>query len=321
MRLLLLVILLINTTAFASTCLNSRDCAGKFFYQDHFLKIHANFKLDSIPSRISKAIIVVHGTLRNGDEYFDDMITAARLRNKENDTLIISPSFKRTDDEHEDNEYQWGTRWYQKWKYGYVSQNGQGVSSYQLIDQMIKSISSQGITEVVITGHSAGGQFTQRYAVASKISQTVKTTFAPSNPSSYMYLSNHRYNGVNGVFNRVQAGENCEEYNHYIYGPVDRAEYLAKYSISQLESNFSNQSVVYLMGAADNEQDYLDKSCEANLQGIDRYTRSLNFYYYVNKHLKSNNHLFHSIANVGHDHLKIFQAKVSLDLFFGQQNL
>ena len=63
---------------------------------------------------------------------------------------------------------------------------------------------------------------------------------------------------------------------------------------------------IYLMGEEDKQSDYLDRSCEANLQGKNRIERAYNFFYYVKKHFPKHNHRFLSLDNVDHDNFKVY---------------
>lgn len=288
-------------------CLKAINCKRQLVVAQNHLVYYSNYEISKINKRITKAVIVVHGTLRDGDNYFNNMIKVASNNQKINETLIISPHFKRSDDEKDDKEFFWGRRWYQKWKYGYKSQDMDQVSSFELIDILIKKLKAHGIKSVVITGHSAGGQFTQRYAISTQIDKEIDITFAPSNPSSYMFLHDYRYKFINSNYKAVTPID-CKEFNEYIYGPINRAEYLQKLTVKELQENYAKKEVVYLMGENDHDTDYLDESCEANLQGKDRFDRALNFNYYVNKHFTNNNHNFVSVPGVGHDSYKIYNS-------------
>jgi cyanophycinase len=296
-------------------CLEAINCKRQLLVAQNHLVYYSNYEISKINKRITKAVIVVHGTLRDGDNYFNNMVKVATNNQKINETLIISPHFKRSDDEKDDKEVFWGRRWYQKWKYGYKSQDIDQISSFELIDILIKKLKAHGIKSVVITGHSAGGQFTQRYAISTQIDKEIDITFAPSNPSSYMFLHDNRYQFINSNYKAVNPID-CKEFNEYIYGPINRAEYLQKLTVKELQENYAKKDVVYLMGENDHDTDYLDESCEANLQGKDRFDRAQNFNYYVNKHFKNNNHSFVSVPAVGHDSYKIYNSLEGQSVLF-----
>ena len=69
---------------------------------DKFLQLHASHEI-TINNKIETAIISLHGTLRNGEEYFTDMCNA--VKEKIESTIVVSPSFKRSDDQKEEDEF------------------------------------------------------------------------------------------------------------------------------------------------------------------------------------------------------------------------
>ena len=237
--------------------------------------------------------------------------------------MVLAPSFRKVTDARKEGELYWGRRWYTKWKYGYISEDSDKISSFEVIDLLIKNISLSGyfpnLKTIVVTGHSAGGQFTQRYAVGteirSKITQDIQ--FVPSNPSSYMYLDESRYHFKTGNFELAATPTNCTDYNHYIYGPKNRAAYLKKFTVEELRNNFKKNNVIYLMSEEDKGIDSLDRSCGAMSQGKNRFERAKNFFYYVKKKITYDGHHFLSIPEVGHDHIKVYESQEAATIIFG----
>ena len=50
-------------------------------------------------------LLSLHGTLRNGDEYFRDLCES--IKSKLNNTLVVAPTFKREDDSRKEGELHW----------------------------------------------------------------------------------------------------------------------------------------------------------------------------------------------------------------------
>ena len=221
--------------------------------QGAFLSYFSNYHLEVENKEIEQVIISLHGTLRNGEEYFHDLCLA--IGNKSQTTLVIAPTFKRVDDIRETGELYWGRKWYEKWKYGYESQNEE-VSSFHAMDELIKSISENehfpNVKKISLVGHSAGGQFVQRYSVATEITTVVrdkKIDLIVSNPSSYLYLHPQRVNFINNDFQAfLPESSKCEEYDHYIYG-IEKGvpSYFRGLRREELQNNFEQNPVVYLM--------------------------------------------------------------------------
>ena len=303
--------------------ISTHTLASKLFYKDNFLTYYTTHDISQENTQINRLVIVVHGALRNGDEYFADTVSAAKKHGVQNNTMIIAPHFRRQSDKREQGEIYYGNHWTTKWKYGYDSQDSDKVSSFTLIDTLITRIYNSklfpNLKNIVITGHSAGGQFTQRYAIGSKVQKNVqaKISFVPSNPSSYMYLHSERYHFKEGNFTLNDKIEDCPLYNEYIYGPANRAKYLAKYSTQELKNIYKSNKVTYLMSEEDKGSDSLDRSCEAMAQGKNRFERALNFWYYDKKMQLSSNHNFMGIPGIAHEHKDVYASKEAGEIVFG----
>ncbi|MDO9182244.1 MAG: cyanophycinase [Bacteriovorax sp.] len=278
---------------------------------------HKSAKLPTYMSRgtgsIEQVVIVIHGTDRNANEYLHDFISELG-----NDTLlanmaVVAPHFLLVNDPYETNNLRWDQGWQSSWKYGNNSIQPIQVSSFEVIDQLIKNIDKTWHPKkIMIAGHSAGGQFVQRYANGSLIAQEIKSelTFVVSNPSSYLYTRPQRL--IENIWQK--PNDSCLEYNNYIYGLYDRNAYLAKLSPDEIEKNYLNNNVVYLMGEQDVLSEDLDTSCEANLQGPNRIIRASTFFRYLNEFFPHHSHKFLSVPNVGHDHIKMFSSAQFLSL-------
>ena len=95
---------------------------------------------------------------------------------------------------------------------------------------------------IVVSGHSAGGQYVSRYAMASTIHENlgVPVSYVVSNPSSYAYLDETR-----------PSAPACETFNNWPYGMNDRNGYAARLSDDQLKKQLVSRPVVYLLGELD----------------------------------------------------------------------
>ena len=123
------------------------------------------------------------------------------IGNKSHTTLVIAPTFKRVDDIRETGELIGEGNGTRKWKYGYDSQNEE-VSSFHAMDELSKVFEKMNIFQRkknISSGHSAGGQFVQRYSVGTEITtvKDKKIDLIVSNPSSYLYLHPQRVHFIN----------------------------------------------------------------------------------------------------------------------------
>ena len=322
MKYLLLFILI--TFCQISFSKNTNPIENKFPIDSNFINLLSNYPLNENNGHIKTLIIPLHGTLRNGSEYFQDMINS--LEGKLEDILIVAPTFKREDDQRDENELYWGKRWYQKWKYGYLAQNSNTVGSFDVMDLIIEGISNSSffpnLDRVILIGHSAGGQFTQRYAVASEIQTKIKpvVNFVVSNPSSYLYLDSKRIKFEEDFIAFSPNKNECEDYNEYIYGLENELpEYFKNKTKEKLKDNFKTNHVIFLMSEEDKETDDLDQSCGANLQGKNRIDRAINYFQYIRGNLENHHHQFISIPSIGHDHLAVFKSPQAQSIFFNKK--
>jgi pimeloyl-ACP methyl ester carboxylesterase len=140
---------------------------------------------------------------------------------------------------------------------------------------------------VVVAGHSAGGQFTNRYAATSRVGADISVgpayRFVVSNPSSYLYLDSRRYHAE--VLTSLTATETaaCSGYDSYKYGLRDPYSYLRDNDPSAVLSRYRARRVVYLLGGADTSTNdaSLDTACEAEWQGSQRLERGQLFFRYL----------------------------------------
>ena len=105
------------------------------------------------------------------------------------------------------------------------------------------------LKEIVITGHSAGGQLAQHYAVGSALDQTypeIHFRYVVANPGSYLYLTKKR---------PFKGPARCA-YNDYKFGLDNLNPYMSKRPAAQMISDYLKKdvepgSVILVMGSGD----------------------------------------------------------------------
>lgn len=229
-------------------------------------RVYTNHSLAGDPS-VTHGVIVVHGTGRNAEGYFDRTMTAARDAGADN-TIVVSPWFLGDDDDDpKSGEATWDN---DEWKIG----DGD-VSSFAVADQLIATLSDRTrfpkLTSITLTGHSAGGQFTQRYAAfgnAPAQPWADPTQYLVMNPSSFVYLDDWR-----------PVSKPCSGFNEYKYGLEDRDGYAGQLSDDQVRARFFSRTVTIANGGDDTfDNGDLDTDCKANAQGKYRKDRGQAFY-------------------------------------------
>lgn len=111
---------------------------------------------------VTRALIIVHGRLRNAQTYLQSGESAAEHAGVTANTLVIAPQFLNELDvkrNHLDNQV---LRWNgNDWMAGDASTGPGQISSYGALDQIIKHLGNRkqfpALKEIVVAGHSGGG--------------------------------------------------------------------------------------------------------------------------------------------------------------------
>jgi hypothetical protein len=88
--------------------------------------IYRTFSLDTRNDGVRRALIMVHGTNRNADHYFETAIAAAFLAGALDDTVVIAPHMIDRTDKPEANEIVWQS----SWRTGGPAQDNPALSSF-----------------------------------------------------------------------------------------------------------------------------------------------------------------------------------------------
>lgn len=287
-------------------------------YKDGIFSFYVSHSLSVINPDIKKAIIVVHGSARNADTYYRSIeLLAKRTDNLEN-TIIVSPHFKNDDDHLLDGEFVWS---YYGWWEGDQSLTMSSVSSFDIIDNfvnlLVDSNKFPNIETVIITGHSAGGQLTQHYAVGSPIEDKfahIKFKYIVANPGAYLYLTPMRpILDQEGEF-YIPTESRCM-YDNYKYGMQKLNPYMAKGDVAAMVKRYVDRDVTYFLGEDDVLED-IDQSCAARLQGRNRLQRGRKIKQFMDFEFPNNLHKIITVPNVGHTQWGMYTSSIASDLLF-----
>lgn len=272
--------------------------------------------------QVTRALIIVHGRLRNAQTYLQSGIDAAAHAGVGADVLVIAPQFLNQSDmkpNHLDNQV---LRWKgNDWMAGEPSIGPGQVSSFGALDQIIKHLGNRtlfpALKEIVVAGHSGGGQVVQRFAVtghAHPMLQTegIRLRYVVANPSSYAYFSPQR------PVKFETAG--CPGFNDWKYGMQGLPDYVEGQGAEQLEQAYVSRDVTYLLGQQDTNPNHpaLDKSCEAETQGAYRLIRGHNYFNYLKQRHPQLSHRLVEVPGVGHDGDKMFTSPEGQKVLFAQ---
>jgi hypothetical protein len=216
--------------------------------------------------------------------------------------------------------------WDQRWKGGGMSlstglnKDLPSLSSFEVIDRLIDvSIKlNPGINRIIILGHSAGGQFVVRYAAINSRhefleQQGVSIRYVVANPSNYLYLDQTRFhfNSKGEILITSQEElKDCPSYNKYRYGLEELYGYADTLPPQLIRTRLLTRPVMFVLGTADTDRNWsLDKSCEGEAQGENRYQRGLLYKHHLGHFVKTSlesPHIWLEIPEVGHDATEIF---------------
>jgi pimeloyl-ACP methyl ester carboxylesterase len=287
------------------------------------------------PTReVRRAVILIHGRLRNGDTYFElAQRSCALAGGSAADTLLIVPQFLATADVEAHEVPSSTLHWdWTSWMGGENAEGPAPISSFDVLDAILHTLASgeqfASLAEVVIAGHSGGAQVVQRYAVvarddASLAARGIALRYVVANPSSYVYFDAMRpaASGEFAAFDQAM----CPSFNRWKYGLEDLPAYASgsgdAASAAALEARYAQRDVTVLLGGADCDPQHqaLDRSCAAQTQGGHRLGRGLAFARYMAlRHPEGlAKHRTFVIDGVGHDAKGIFASAQGLAALFG----
>lgn len=304
--------------------------------------VYRSHPMDVRNESITRVLVMVHGAGRNADGYFSSAMAAAFLAGALENTLVISPRMASNDgqgcrDTLAPNEVSWHCN---TWRSGGPSLSHPAVTSFDFLDEILRKVARKerfpNLKVIVVTGHSAGGQVTNRYQMTNQVHDKlgVPVHYILSNPSSYAWPSDERPTaaawGLTAnppgyipevrqdarAFVSLGAGRGCTTYNQWPAGLVNRTGYSAPQTDDQIKKQLTSRPMVYLLG----ELDILplagfDGSCSAMAQGPTRLARGQAIGKYVNEKLGAK----HSVVVVpmcGHNARCMYTSDVALPLLF-----
>lgn len=264
--------------------------------------------------QIERAVIVLHGRLRNAQTYLRSIERAANQSKQRSKTLLIAPQFLNEKDvvAHHlaDNILRWHGN---DWMAGDTAVGPKPVSSFIVIDHILRRLSDSklypNLKEIVIAGHSGGAQVVQRYVMLGGKEDVllrkegIKLRYVIANPSSYAWFDAERPLPVTAA--------QCPDFDDWKYGLKHMPTYAGKVNPAEIEQGYVKRDVTYLLGELDTNPNHpaLDKTCGAEAQGAFRLARGQNYFNYLTKrHPEGLNQRLIIVPNVGHNGDGIFTS-------------
>lgn len=310
--------------------------------------VYRTYPLDVKNAEIKRGLIVIHGLGRDADSYYRSSLAATFLAGALEDTIVIVPRFASSEggpckDTLAAGEISWHCQpRFDSWRTGGPSPDG-STTSFDVVDELLRKLNRKDVfpklSAIVVAGHSAGGQFVNRYEMANTVHDTVdvKPTYVVANPSSYAYFDDLRPTGSAfpsnvaalppgyqpplpsnppPAFAAYFDHANCATYNKWPYGMHERNGYAAKLSEEQLRKQLAARPTTYLLGELDILPLYgFDSSCAAMAQGATRLARGFAYAKYVGDRYGAK-HRAVEVPACGHSARCMSTSETSLPLLF-----
>ncbi len=304
--------------------------------------VYRTYALDKRNDAITRVLVVVHGAGRDADNYFRSALAAAFLAGALENTLVIAPRMASNDgracrDSLAADEVSWDCN---SWRSGGAALSAPGVTSFDFLDEILRKVARKEVFPnlrlIVVTGHSAGGQVTNRYEMTNQVHDRlgVPIRYVVANPSSYAWPSAERPTPAAwsltanppgyipevpsnlAAFRSLGDGRGCTTYDQWPYGLEHRTGYSAKETDDQIRSQLVSRPTTYIVG----ELDILplagfDSSCPAMAQGPTRQARGQAFGKYVNEKLGAHQAVV-VVPLCGHNARCMYTSEAVLPLIF-----
>jgi pimeloyl-ACP methyl ester carboxylesterase len=271
---------------------------------------------------INRAVLILHGRLRNADVYFRSAKTAQGAAGDAGKAAImIVPQFLAGIDIDAYQLPPETLRWtLEGWEGGEPARGPTSPSSFDALDAILAKLADRNLfpnlKQVVVAGHSGGAQVVQRYAIAGKgeaalAALGIGVRYVVANPSSYAYFDDQRPD--------PSIAASCAGYNDWKYGMDARPPYLAGPTVSALEQAYVARRVIYLLGTKDTNPNHpaLDKTCMAEAEGPYRYARGHAYAAVMQaRDAGTPHHSLWDVPGVGHDGDKMLTSPCGLKALF-----
>jgi pimeloyl-ACP methyl ester carboxylesterase len=286
---------------------------------DAFIPYMVSQPLDQANRKISRLLISIHSSGFDAMQYFQNARTAAaKFPGALPSTLIIAPQFFERPVAPvpiPDGLLYWQVSPFRGSGRGAVGPGevSVNISAFEVMDRWLEELTESGrfpgLRDIVLVGHSAGGQFVQRYAMVGKFEPPAKIRcrYVVSAPSGYAYATGERFNPSTKQISIPDAAilADCPEYNRWGHGLEEPFAYFADTDFEMIAKRYAKRYVFYLCGENDNDPncETMGRSCGAMLQGRHRLERMQWFAAYLRHHYGptiSRRHAFAVVPGVGH---------------------
>ena len=278
----------------------------------------------------TRAVIVIHGEGRQAYNSYDQIYNVAESENKTQETIIVAPQFLTTSDVLEWDLSSSYCFWSGAtgWTGGSMNHSISDhpteylISSFTIMDSLLTHLNHvfTNLNSIIVIGHSAGGQFVNRYAGAHSLQFESKIKHVVSAPSHYLYFNEERV--INEFVFPLEWGVpiNCSNYNNYRYGLENLNNYMAQVGQDSIIHRYKRRAITYIVGSEDFGG---TTDCQSLAQGENRKKRSLTYYNYINHYFGSSileTQKLAIISGADHDSGSIYNSNCVKSVIFETGN-
>jgi hypothetical protein len=295
---------------------------------DLVLRGYSNRRWIAHPATVTHAVVMLHGVLRNPDNYYLPAKRALERKSLFTKVALISVGFD--DQASAPKGIQHLALFDGHWKHGGFGglnpdDASNKLSAFGAMDRVLVDLTKSypGLKKVTLIGHSAGAQFVDRYSALSTIVSTVPSVafqFVALAPSTVLYPGELRPEVDDKGMLSFAVPSGSREYDQYPYGlsPTPLFERLAGKNAAErahLVDKLLHRNIVFAVGIEDTAAAYLDRSRSANAQGPNRYMRIKYFIEFLKaKHPAADIRLL-PIVGVGHYSQKLIGSREMSEFF------
>lgn len=302
----------------------------------------SNLSVDRPNPNVRRIVFSLHGVSTNAGTYYRNMMAAAaKVPGALDETLVIGPLLmtRAFADDYDlgPTDVFWNSSSDRFW--GGESGSSErhprqgAISSFEFYDRFLTDLLRPDLFPnleiVVLAGHSGGGQFMNRYAMASTFEDDVArprgvhVRYVVGQPSTHTYLTGDRVDLSDRTRRAfrvpgLEETSSCPAWNDYGTGleALDNWRYMARVGAGTMKDRYQHRDVIYLHGMDDSDPNdsQLARGCTAMMQGFNRLDRGITYFNYVNFLYGPGNHA-HRIAfvpRVGHDHAGMWASDAGL---------
>jgi len=263
-----------------------------------YLPYASNLPLEQSSKDITRVLVSIHSSGFDALQYLDNAEAAAsKVRGATKETLIVAPQFfekKAIPGRIPDDMLFWTVSPFRGSSRGAEGPNATtvSISAYEVLDDWLRDLADREkfpqLKDIVLVGHSGGGQMVQRYAVVGKFEPPdgIQARYVVSAPSAYAYPTGVR--AVPGRKLRFATPDKrkisaCDNYNNWGYGLEKPYGYFKGVDPDTIRERYASRHLYYICGAkdADPKDAAISKNCGAMMQGRHRRERMQVFFAYL----------------------------------------